>query len=42
MSAVLQSMQWGAAGDLVWLGLLVSLAIRDSWFERIERWLSPT
>lgn len=26
MSAVLQSMQWGAAGDLVWLGLLVSLA----------------
>jgi VanZ family protein len=24
------------------LGLLVSLAIRDSWFERIERWLSPT
>ena len=24
------------------LGLAVSLPIRDSWLERIERWLSPT
>jgi VanZ family protein len=39
-SAELADVYADLAGIL--LGLLVSLAIRDSWFERIERWLSPT
>jgi VanZ family protein len=39
-SAELADVYADLAGIL--LGLLMSLVIRDSWFERIERWLSPT